>query len=229
MLKIKSIRENKKLTQDDVVAKTGIPKRSYVDYENEKQDISLERLRKIATALGVSVSELIGDDQIIVGKMFDVVSEPVVNYRKSKDGLREEQMIPLYSLEASAGIVKLFNDSKKFEPVDFLRIPNLPKSDGAVYVTGDSMYPLLKSGDIVIYKKHHNTIDSIFFGEMYIVSVDLDGDELTTVKWIQKSDIGEDYVKLVSQNQHHQPKDVHISRILALALVKASVRINSMS
>ena len=38
MLKIKEIREFKNLTQADMVAKTGIPKRSYVDYENEKSD-----------------------------------------------------------------------------------------------------------------------------------------------------------------------------------------------
>lgn len=159
----------------------------------------------------------------------NIVAEPVVSYRKSKDGVKREQLIPLYSLEASAGIVKLFSDSTKFQPIDFLRIPNLPKSDGAVYVTGDSMYPLLKSGDIVVYKQFPPVIESIFFGEMYIVSVNLNGDELTTVKWIQKSESGGDYVKLVSQNAHHQPKDIHISKILAIALVKASVRINSMS
>ena len=61
LLKIKEIREFKNLTQADMVAKTGIPKRSYVDYENEKSDIPLERLRNIATILDVSVGELIGE------------------------------------------------------------------------------------------------------------------------------------------------------------------------
>ena len=37
--------------------------------------------------------------------------------------------------------------------LDYISIPRLPKCDGAVYVTGDSMYPLLKSGDIVLYKE----------------------------------------------------------------------------
>ena len=47
-----------------------------------------------------------------------------------------------------------------------------------------------------------------------------------TVKYIQKSDRA-GYVKLVSQNQHHADKDVEISRIRAIALVKASIRMNS--
>ncbi|MFA7448774.1 MAG: S24 family peptidase [Weeksellaceae bacterium] len=161
------------------------------------------------------------------------VAEPSVQYQaKSKtDPLPiNHQYIPIYSLEASAGIVSLFKDMHKHEPIDFLQIPNLPKSDGAVYVTGDSMYPLLKSGDIVVYKKLAASIENIFFGEMYLISVSLDHDgDITTVKWIQKSEQGNEYVKLVSQNQHHQSKDVHLSKIRALAIIKASIRINSMS
>lgn len=61
MLKIKEIREEKNITQDEMVAKTGIPKRSYVDYENGKSDIQLSKLQKIATALDVTVGYLIGE------------------------------------------------------------------------------------------------------------------------------------------------------------------------
>lgn len=155
--------------------------------------------------------------------------EYITNGRKTKSAIVEDQLVPLYNLEATAGIVTLFADASQFTPVDFIRIPNLPKSDGAIYVTGDSMYPLLKSGDIVIYKTITPLLENIFFGEMYLISICLDGDEITTVKWIQKSDRGSDFIKLVSQNQHHEPKDIKFKQIKALALVKASVRINSMS
>ena len=58
---------------------------------------------------------------------------------------------------------------------------------------------------------------------MYLLSIDIDGEEYVTVKYIQKSDRA-GYVKLVSQNQHHADKDVEISRIRAIALVKASIQ-----
>ncbi|WP_053328566.1 XRE family transcriptional regulator [Chryseobacterium gallinarum] len=61
MLKIKEIRESKNITQDEMVLRTGIPKRSYVDYENGKSDIQLSKLQKIATALNVTVGYLIGE------------------------------------------------------------------------------------------------------------------------------------------------------------------------
>ena len=87
------------------------------------------------------------------------------------------------------------------------------------------MYPLLKSGDIVLYKQLKD-IGDIFWGDMYLLSIDIDGEEYITVKYIQKSE-REGYVKLVSQNPHHANKEVAVDRIRALALVKASIRMNS--
>ncbi|MNE83657.1 hypothetical protein D3C80_1804910 [compost metagenome] len=89
------------------------------------------------------------------------------------------------------------------------------------------MYPLLKSGDIVLYKEINDIRNEIFWGEMYLLSIDMSGEEYITVKYIQKSE-RDGFVKLVSQNKHHQDKDVEMSKIKALALVKASIRINAM-
>lgn len=149
-------------------------------------------------------------------------------FKLRNDRTVKHQQIPLYDLEASAGLVQLFQDSNSVTPIDTISIPNLPKCDGALYVVGDSMYPLLKSGDIVMYKQVHDLPNDFFWGEMYLVHIDMDGDTYTTVKYIQRSDIGPEHIKLVSYNQHHSPKDIHLSRIRAAALVKASVRVNSM-
>lgn len=159
----------------------------------------------------------------------NVIKEPQAVFKKNGDKTLDSQAVPLYNIEATAGIVTLFNDTKQTKPVDYIQIPNLPKCDGAVYVTGDSMYPLLKSGDIIMYKQINNILEGIFWGEMYLISIDQDGDEMVTVKYIQKSEKGEEWIKLVSQNKHHDDRDVSLSKVRALALVKASIRINSMS
>ncbi|WP_142783397.1 helix-turn-helix domain-containing protein [Changchengzhania lutea] len=59
-LKIKEIREAKNLTQDDIVRLSGIPKRSYNDYESGKTDIPSSRLQHIAKALDVTVGVIFG-------------------------------------------------------------------------------------------------------------------------------------------------------------------------
>ena len=172
---------------------------------------------------------LTGEGEMILSNNKNELLEQNINYINRSNTNQNHQSIPLYNLEASAGIVTLFQDAANYAPVDYISIPNLPKADGAIYVTGDSMYPLLKSGDIVIYKQMDACIDNIFWGEMYLVSVEISGDITTFVKWLQKSTLGEEYVSLVSQNSHHKPKDIHISKIKALAMVKASIRINSMN
>lgn len=159
-------------------------------------------------------------------------AEPEQNMRVFKnktDRLIERQEIPLYEMEATAGIIDQLDNGGKHIPVDTIKIPNMPKADGAVFVTGDSMYPLLKSGDIVIFKRIEDFPNDIFWGEMYIVSMNISGEEYVTVKYVQKSDKGDDYIKLVSLNQHHQPKDIPLNKVRAMALVKASIRFNTMN
>lgn len=134
----------------------------------------------------------------------------------------EMQAIPLYELDATAGLAALFDENTRQLPLSYLQIPDLPPCDGALYVRGDSMYPLLKSGDIVLYKEVHNSAN-ILYGEMYLLSFTLDGDNFISIKYIQRSD-QPGMVRLVSHNPHHQPKDIPTDAIRTLALIKASVR-----
>lgn len=153
----------------------------------------------------------------------------LIGNQKSADANMGIQDIPLYDLEATAGLVELFRSEKVTSVLDSIRIPGIPKCDGGLSITGDSMYPLLKSGDIVLYKEIPVEQQSIFFGEMYLLGVRVDEwEEMITVKYVQKSEKGEEYVKLVSQNQYHHPKDVLLSNITAMAIIKASIRFNTM-
>lgn len=136
------------------------------------------------------------------------------------------QDIPLYDFDASAGLVAIFSEMN-VDPVDYLRIPNLPAVDGAIFVRGESMSPLLKSGDIVMYKKKEPSIDSILWGEIYLLSFQTDGDSYTAVKYIRKSD-QPGMVCLASFNPSFAPKDIPMESITALALVKASLTFHTM-
>lgn len=139
----------------------------------------------------------------------------------------EMQNVPLYELDASAGLVALFADQNRRTPISHIQIPDLPPCDGAVYVRGDSMYPLLKSGDIVLYKEIPNGSRGILWGEMYLLSFTIDGESYISIKYIQKAD-DDRFVRLVSHNPHHSPKDIPADSIQALALIKASIRFNTM-
>ena len=148
------------------------------------------------------------------------------SFQLKTDRQVELQEIPLYDLTATAGLVAIYNNMMP-DPVDHLRVPNLPPVDGAVYVRGDSMSPLLKSGDIIIFKKVELSPDLILWGQIYLLSYAIGGDTFTVVKYVKRSQ-KEGYVQLVSANSFYDPQDIPASAITALALVKASITFYTM-
>ena len=260
-LRIKELRNVKKLNQLDFADKIGIKQSPLSQMESGKILPSIETLSKIIRVFNISYSWLIDGEgdmfleetkseensnkKNVTKNVTEIVTKPNVqkivtneespynivslpSNRKTKDAVYPIQEIPLYDLVATAGLKELFSGGKSATQVlDTIKIPHLPKCDGAISITGDSMYPLLKSGDMVLYKEV--PLDSIFYGEMYLLAYQIDDwEEYITVKYVQKSELGDDYLKLVSQNQHHQPKDVLKAHITAIAIIKASIRINTM-
>lgn len=138
----------------------------------------------------------------------------------------ESQNIPLYNFDAAAGLVAIFNQHQ-VEPTDYIRIPDIPPVDGAIYIKGESMSPLIKNGDVVMFKKKEVNIDNILWGEIYILSFMNDGDSYTAVKYLRQSD-RPDYIRLESFNPDFPPKDIPMSSITALAIVKASLTFHTM-
>ena len=148
--------------------------------------------------------------------------------RKTRDAIIDLQEIPLYDLDATAGLSAFFRGDKEANVIDTIKIPNAPRCDGAFGVVGDSMVPLLRSGDTILYKEVPLNIDYVMFGEMYVLSYDLgDWEEVLAVKYVHKSKKGKNYIKLVSENPNHADKDIPFASIKALALVKVTIRFNT--
>ena len=219
--RVKLIRKALEMTQEQLAQRLGIGKTALSMIETGRTGLSTRNKNILIQELNVNPEWLeSGKDE-----MFNAEPNLTNAFRLRTDSSLPLQSVPLYSIEGTAGLVPLFSQSEQIAPVNYIHIPNLPKCDGAIYVVGDSMYPLLKSGDIVLYKQLHNLGD-IFWGDMYLLSIDIDGEEYVTVKYIQKSE-QKGYIKLVSQNPHHADKDVALDRVRAIALVKASIRMNS--
>ncbi len=219
--RLRALRKELGLTQEQLAQRLGVGKAALSMVETGKASLSSRNFNIIVQEFNVNPDWLSAGQ----GKMFNAIPD-INKFMLRTDNSLPLQSVPLYSIEGSAGLVPLFANDKPSEPLNYIHIPNLPKCDGAIYIVGDSMYPLLKSGDIVLYKQLSD-ISDIFWGDMYLLSIDLDGEEYVTVKYIQKSD-RDDCVKLVSQNSHHADKDILKDRIRAIALVKASIRMNSL-
>ena len=159
---------------------------------------------------------------------FNGVVIPVAHSKTSEKTV-PMSVFNLYDIDISAGLTRLFAEDgdRRKAYLGQISIPNMPKCDGAVKVIGDSMYPLLKSGDIIAYREIHN-IEAIQWGEIYILQLEYDSDISVVVKYVKKSELGSDHVLLVSYNKEHDPKDVEIKNITAIARVILCIRQMSM-
>lgn len=220
--RLKLIRKSLGLTQEQLAQRLGVGKTALSMIETGKARLSSRNRNILIQDLNVNPDWL----ETGKGEIFNADPALASSFGHGSEMAMPLQSVPLYSIEATAGLVPLFEQREQHNPINYIHIPNLPKCDGALYVAGDSMYPLLKSGDIVLYKQLHD-MDDIFWGDMYLLSIDIDGEEYVTVKYIQRSE-REGYIKLVSQNPHHADKEIELSRVRAIALVKASIRMNSM-
>lgn len=228
---------------------TGIVKRA-------KQAMNFKTDSELAAYLGVSRSTLSNwcarnsiDFPLLLGKLKDVdynwllvgkgspkrqprICESelvkgeveILHNPKSVEAM-DDRSVSLYDVTAAANLKTLLANKGQYI-VGKIQIPSIPRCDGALYINGDSMYPILKSGDIVGFKEI-NSFSNVIYGEMYLVSFIMDGDEYLTVKYVNRSQI-EGYIKLVSYNTHHEPMDLPLDTINAMAIVKFSIRKNMM-
>ena len=218
--RIRLMRKQLDMTQEQMAQRLGVGKAALSMIETGKARLSARNKNILVQDFNVNPDWIETGE----GKMFN--SEPdLTPFNLRTDRSLPLQSVPLYSIEGTAGLVPLFEQQKEVEPINYINIPNLPKCDGAIYVVGDSMYPLLKSGDIILYKQL-NDVRDVFWGDMYLLSIDMEGEEYITVKYVQKSE-HEGYIRLVSQNQHHADKEIEMNRIRAIALIKASIRMHT--
>lgn len=140
----------------------------------------------------------------------------------------DNQIINLYDFEATAGLRSLL-DNRHANIIDTIKIPNMPKCDGAIHIVGDSMYPRLKPGDIIFYKELPIDLQSILYGEMYLLSYSIDGDDYCVVKYIKRSNKGEPFITLASHNPAHEDTDIDFRCVNAIALIKGSYNQTTMS
>lgn len=137
------------------------------------------------------------------------------------DNVVETQYIPLYDLDAFAGLVPA--NVEEHKPDDLVFVANIPHCDGTMHVKGDSMYPKLESGDIVAYKTTGSRRGGLCFGEIYVIAYIEDGDEYVVVKYLDESDVT-GYYTLRSLNPNYAPKDIPRDSVAQLGIVKGVFR-----
>lgn len=141
--KIKMLREEKNLSQQDLAKKVGYNDRSMIaKIESGKVDLTQSKIQLFANALGTSVSFLLGftDEK----NSIDIYRNNSVN-----DGTYHLQL-----LNVSAGLPESdYSDIENIEVPSYYKFDYLMEELFAIRVIGESMNKILPDGSIVICKR----------------------------------------------------------------------------
>lgn len=138
---------------------------------------------------------------------------------KSPEKKEIQAKVPFYETYLTAGMIKKFGDNV-VNPAYFITIPNFVECSLALRVSGDSMYPKYRSGDIVVCKNIQDK-KTILHGEPYVVITS----EYCAVKYLDPHEKDQSKVVLRSENPKFKPTEVSKRDILQLYLVRGKIEI----
>lgn len=197
--------EVKKILEDDgyqlneLADKLNISPQNFNNWLNV-QDIKTGILEKIAQAIDKNIYYFI-DRQFLITQERDEFPEGAIRY---------------YDLDASAGTVEMFDPGNgvKFKKII---LPGYGDCDFALNVWGDSMSPVLNSGEIILCKQWKESF--IEFGSIYLI---ISTENHRMIKYIQP---GSDDRKIscVSENPFYKTFEINKTDILKLFVVKGHI------
>lgn len=196
--------------------KSGVTGETILKIHNNYPELSLEWL--IA-----GEGDMIKSRFSLQHSLAELKSQYVAITHANPESVSEETIV---DIETPAELIPIFSHRQSNQFKGYISLPNLTTCDGAGYIKGDSMYPLIKPGDLVCYKTA-NEGEAIHWNEIYIAFIEVDGEKYLTLKYFLKSELGDDYVRLSSHNSKYADKDILLKEILWKALVKAYVCYNS--
>lgn len=159
--KIKMLREEKNLSQQELAKKVGYNDRSTIaKIESGKVDLTQSKIQLFANALGTSVSFLLGfTDEV---NSIDIYRTNSVN-----NGMNHLQL-----LNVSAGLPESdYSDIENIEVPSYYKFDYLMEELFAIRVIGESMSKILPDGSIVICRRTSDRYE-IKNGDMVVFKKD---------------------------------------------------------
>lgn len=204
MLRLKQLRISRKITQKDFAAILKVPANTYNQWENGKRTPDNEILMRIADYFDVSIDYLMGRSDTLTESNAVITEQPNIF------------MIPVFESVSAGFGTYADNYITEYMPMYF---SSPSEADESIFVTvkGDSMYPKIEDGDIVLVHKQ----DDVDSGSIAVVLID--GEDALVKKIVY----GDNCIELHSVNPMYQTlrfTGPDMSRIRVLGMVKKIIK-----
>ena len=192
---IKQLRTSKGMTQEELGNIIGVKKAAVQKWESGLvQNLKRTTIKKLATFFDVSPANFI-DDSDEKSNISEIYT----------DGMYK---IPVFETVSAGFGAYASSDIIDYIPI-FVKNPNDVPDLMGIKVRGDSMYPKIEDGDIIVVHKQ-TSVDS---GSIAVML--LDGEE----GLVKKVEYGPDWIDLVSINPEYKTRHFEGAEVLKLQVV----------
>lgn len=216
--RIKYLIREIRMTQGEFAEKIGCDQSNLSKHLKGKLPISEALLNKIVINLGVSKAWLKdGSDVPFAKHPYGAVPSLVVE----ESELKSMKGTPIYDIDVTAGGQSrsmIFADEYI---VGAVNIPSISPESRIVRVSGDSMSPVIKNGDLIAVRELSN-LSQIFWGHIYVVVLD----DYRMVKYLRRHE-DPDKVILRSENPKYDDMEVNRKDIRDLLVVQNVLHIDT--
>ncbi|MBQ2162911.1 MAG: LexA family transcriptional regulator [Muribaculaceae bacterium] len=222
--RIKFLMKELNYRQVDFAQKIDVDTSNLSKYLNGRLAMSDALINKIVVNLGVSKQWLeTGEDlpfakqqpqQLITMPESRIITEPTKALVKKGT--------PVYDIDVTAGYqpqARMFTDD---QIIGFVDLPDMTSTNcRIVRVSGDSMSPVIRSGDYIAVRELSN-LRQIFWGQIYVVILD----DYRLVKYVRRHD-DPSMVILRSENRRYDDMEIDRADIRDLMFVQNIIHVDT--
>lgn len=169
-------------------------------------------INKIVLSTGASKDWIISGE----GTMFTDRHDKLISVNCNDIKENDYRGTPIYDIDATCGFEGReieFTDDKIIGSID---VPEIRANSKIIFATGDSMLPIIASGDRIVIREIENW-DYFNYGQIYLILTE----EYRLIKRIRKCEGKEDeYIILRSENKEYDDIPLHKSKIKKLFIVE---------
>lgn len=223
-LYIKKLRTERGMTQEELGKLVGVKKAAVQKWESGAvKNLKRETIAKLAEFFGVSAAAFVEGGEAVRGRetAYGSKSEGGRTAERERSNISAVYIDGIYKIPVFESVSAGFGAYADSMVVDY--VPLLVHNSAEVpllmglKVQGDSMYPKIEDGDIIVVRKQ-NSVDS---GSIAVVLID--GEEGV----VKKVEYGADWIDLVSINPEYKTRRFEgeeVLRLRVLGLVKQIVK-----
>lgn len=209
--RLKDLRLEKHLNMKQTAQQLNIPYTTYVGYEKNEREPNSETLILLADFFECSVDYLVGRSSERNGVVDEKIESNIEFMSQDKI-----HMIPVFESVSAGFGAYACSDIVDYIPL-FINNPADVPDMMCIKVQGDSMFPIIDDGDIVVVRKQ-SSVDS---GQ--IAAVLIDNEE----GFVKRIEYDNNTIELKSENPYYKPmffSDEETLRVSVVGLVKQVIK-----